>query len=166
MEYLPVRYNGTAQQISDRKSIWNFKDGYCSESIFNDLAHKVSDIAGFSTNNYVVCFVPASTSEKTVRRYSKIASRIQSKTGVKASINAVYKPVDGEAGHISGKAADPASEFSFRSDFIRGKNVILIDDVVTRGRTMVGTAQRLLDNGASSVTGLAVAKTVNPDWAA
>jgi predicted amidophosphoribosyltransferase len=45
-----------------------------------------------------------------------------------------------------------------------GKKVILIDDVITRGRTFTQTASKILANGASSVTGMFVAKTVNPDW--
>jgi predicted amidophosphoribosyltransferase len=46
----------------------------------------------------------------------------------------------------------------------RGKKVILVDDVITRGRTFVQTADKLIANGASSVEGMFVAKTVNPDW--
>ena len=45
-----------------------------------------------------------------------------------------------------------------------GKKVILIDDVITRGRTFTQTASKILANGASCVIGMFVAKTVNPDW--
>lgn len=47
---------------------------------------------------------------------------------------------------------------------IQGKKVILIDDVITRGRTFSDTAIKMINKGASSVVGLFVAKTVNPDW--
>ena len=87
-------------------------------------------------------------------------------TGVTATLSAITKPQDGEAGHIAGKTSDPASEFSFSSEYFRGKNVILVDDVVNRGRTLSSTGDRLVNKGANSVTGLVVAKTVNPDWAA
>lgn len=46
----------------------------------------------------------------------------------------------------------------------RGKKVILVDDVITRGRTFVQIANKLISNGASSVEGLFVAKTINPNW--
>ena len=69
-------------------------------------------------------------------------------------------------GDITGKAADPAAEFSFCPRYYRGKNVILVDDVVTRGRTLSGTGNRILPGGAASVVGLVVARTINPDWAA
>lgn len=166
MEYLPVRYNGTSEQIANRKALWNFKDGCASQSIINDLANDVRAIVGGNASDYVICFVPASTGWKTQRRYADVARRLQQMTGVTATLSAITKPQDGEAGHISGKVADPAAGFTFASEYFRGKNVILVDDVVTRGRTLLCTGDRLISRGASSVTGLVVAKTVNPDWAA
>ena len=166
MEYLPVRYNGTSEQVANRKAVWNFKDGNASASIINELAADVRKIAGYDKSSYVICFVPASPRWKTTRRYADVARPLQPMTGVTATLSAITKPQDGEAGHIAGKTSDPASEFSFSSEYFRGKNVILVDDVVTRGRTLSSTGDRLVNKGAKSVTGLVVAKTVNPDWAA
>lgn len=166
MEYLPVRYNGTSEQVANRKAVWNFKDGNASSSIIDALAARIRMIAGSDKSSYVVCFVPASTSWKTSRRYSSVARQLEQITGVRAAMSAITKPVDGEAGHIAGKTADPASEFSFDASQFRGKNVILVDDVVTRGRTLLSTSERLTARGAASVTGLAVAKTINPGYAA
>lgn len=166
MDYLPVRYTGTEQQIADRKAVWNFKDGNAPARVVSGLVERVTSIAGGRTSDYVVCFVPASSGWKTTRRYSNIASEIQRRTGVQAVLGAVTRNGDGDPGHIVGKAADPAAEFSFCPQYYRGKNVILIDDVVTRGRTLSGTGERILHGGAASVIGLVVARTINPDWAA
>ena len=99
-----------------------------------------------------------------MNRYSSVARQLSNRTGVEATLAAITKDVDTESGYISGKSDDPASDFTFDSDYFRGKKVILIDDVITRGRTFSSTARRLISNGASSVVGLFVAKTVNPDW--
>lgn len=66
---------------------------------------------------------------------------------------------------LNQQAADTAAEFSFCPLYYRGKNAILIDDVVTRGRTLSGTGERILHGGAVFVIGLFVARTINPDWA-
>jgi predicted amidophosphoribosyltransferase len=45
---------------------------------------------------------------------------------------------------------------------VRGMNIILIDDVITRGQTFNDTGRKLMAAGAASVTGLFLAKTVHP----
>lgn len=167
MEYLPVRHEGTAQQIAARRAVWDFKDGSASESILSGLAARVRTIVGGNRpSDYVICFVPASTASRTESRYAQVARELERRTGVKATLSAVRRIHDGLPGHIAGKSADPSADFSFDSSSFRGKNVILVDDVITRGRTLSCTGTRLLSCGAETVTGLVVAKTVNPDWAA
>lgn len=161
MDYLPKRYDGTREQILNRQAIFDFKDGCCGNRILTGLTDGVRRLAD---SNTVVCFVPASTSFKTERRYEDIAEYIFGKTGICCSYTAISKPNDGESGHIGGKSADPAAEFSFNSSFFSGKKVILIDDVITRGTTLESTARRLKSQGALEVIGLVVGKTVNPDW--
>jgi ATP-dependent DNA helicase RecQ len=112
----------------------------------------------------VICFIPASTSAKTIRRYGNLAVRLEKATGVKACLSAIRRTSDTEAGHLNGKVGNPIEGLSFDSDYFRGKNVILIDDVITRGRTFCMTANELLERGADDVVGLFVAKTINPDW--
>ena len=164
-EYLPTRYEADDIEWANRHAVWNFKDGNCSPSVLNDLVECIDRIVGNeSTSDYVICFIPASTRSKTMNRYSSVARQLSNRTGVEATLAAITKDLDTESGYISGKSDDPAGAFSFDSDYFRGKKVILIDDVITRGRTFSSTARRLISNGASSVVGLFVAKTVNPDW--
>lgn len=161
MDYLPSRYSATSEQARDRRAIYDFKDGNCPARIINGLADGIRRIAD---GNTVVCFVPASTQYKTLQRYGTLSSRLEALTGKRCSYTAITKPEDGESGHIGGKSSDPAAEFQFNSTFFTGKKVILIDDVMTRGRTLEGTAQRLREHGATDVVGLVAGLTINPDW--
>lgn len=161
MDYLPSRYSASYAQQQDREAIYNFKDGYCGSRIIDGLA---SAVRRFADSNTVVCFVPASTHTKTERRYGSVAAKLNQKTGVRCSYEAIEKTTDSESGHIGGKSSDPAADFTFRSGFFSGKKVILIDDVITRGTTLEGTARRLRNLGAREVVCIAVGKTTNPDW--
>lgn len=170
MEYLPTRYMADSEERRNRKAVWNFKDGVCSDEILDDLTDAVERIVGESTDfydesDYVICFIPASTRVKTIHRYSSVAKCLSRNTGIRATLSAITRDVDSEAEHLSGKSNNPTRDFSFDSSQFDGKNVILVDDVITRGRTFVHTADKLIARGALSVTGLFVAKTVNPDCA-
>lgn len=165
MNYVPVSaerrygYCASEEELMARHDVWHFKDGNCSPKILQGLADGINELKG---TNSVVCFIPASTAAKTVTRYGDVSRKLQNMTGVPCSYTAISKENDSEAGHISGKKADPAEDFSFDSRFFKGKTVILIDDVVTRGNTLKSTASRLLNLGASDVIALVVARTFNP----
>ena len=164
MEYLPTRYEASKSEWNNRHAVWNFKDGDCSQAVLNNLAEVIRKECSMNPSGCVICFIPASTSWKTINRYSSVARRLNAKTGVSASLSAISRRSDSEAGHLCGKTSNPTEDFIFDNSVFRGKKVILIDDVITRGRTFVQTANKLMQNGASSVVGLFVAKTVNPDW--
>lgn len=164
MEYLPTRYMADENEWDNRRAVWNFKDGVCSSSILNNLVEAIDHIVTGNKSNYVICFIPASTRFKTSNRFGSVARKLSERTGVNATLAGISKSSDSEASHIAGKSSNPTADFVFDSSVFRGKKVILIDDVITRGRTFVQTANKLIMNGASSVEGLFVAKTVNPDW--
>ena len=163
MEYLPTRYEASQREWDNRRSVWNFKDGQCSSSILDNFVGIINNIAHGNKTDYVICFIPASTRTKTTNRFDSVARRLAERTGIQATLLAISKNADSEAGHIAGKSQNPTGDFSFNSNLFRGKKVILVDDVITRGRTFVQTANKLMAHGALSVEGLFVAKTVNPD---
>jgi glutamine phosphoribosylpyrophosphate amidotransferase len=51
----------------------------------------------------------------------------------------------------------------FNPEVFKGKKVILIDDVRTRGTTFNMTADKMTGLGAASVFGVFVAQTIHPD---
>lgn len=163
-EYIPVRYQGlSTQQINDRKDVFNFKDGNTPASVKSGLLSKVWTIIEGNKSDWVICFIPASTKSKTYNRYSSVALYLSHESGCDVYIDAIEKTIDSEAGHVSGKSSDPTANFRINKERIKGKNVILIDDVITRGRTFEDTASKLESTGANKVIGLFVAKTIHPD---
>ena len=80
----------------DRHEVWHFKDGNCSPRILQGLAEGIREL---KTTNCVVCFIPASTSMKTVTRYGDVSWRLQEMTGVPCSYTAISKENDSEAGY-------------------------------------------------------------------
>lgn len=163
LEYLPKRYEATQEQEQNRQICYNFKDGYLSETVKNAFLDKIREITGNNTTGWLICFIPASTSAKTERRFSKLADTIRSE-GYDVELRTVYNKYDTEAGHISGKSSNPIEAFGFNAESVNGKNIILIDDIITRGTTFSQVSNKLSGFGAISVSGLFLARTINPDY--
>lgn len=161
-EYLPVRYTATAEQEHDRQLCYNFKDGFLNDSTKEAFLNKIKELAQ-SKSNLAICFIPASTSSKTTVRYSKLAEAIKH-SGFEADVHAIFNKYDKEAEHLTGKTNNTTESFGFNESMIKGKNIVLIDDIITRGVTFNQVAAKLMSLGALSVFGLFLAKTVNPDY--
>lgn len=163
LEYVPKRFNATIQQDMDRNTVYRFKDGFCSEDLKQKIVDKIKVIMeAFPGGSWRVCFIPASSYHRTVNRYSQLKRYISDKLGIECSIDVISKEHDEESGYLSGKKANPAADFRIESSKVIGKNIILIDDVITRGNTFCRTADKLIECGASNVLGLFVAKTIHP----
>ena len=162
-DYLPVRYQANAQQLADRQTCYNFKDGYINDEVKSGFLNKIQEITNGEKTGWAICFIPASTKSKTQTRYKKLAEAIQA-SGYKVAIDAIYNEHDHEAGHLTGKTGNPIEGFGFNTSGIAGKKIIVIDDIITRGKTFQMVAEKLMAMGATTVTGLFLAKTINPDY--
>ena len=164
LEYVPSRYLGlNAKQMQDRHTVWNFKDGVCSDEVKNGILHKVSNVVSGKEGSSVVCFLPASSKVKTQRRYSSLTDYLRSKLGCEVRMDAITLAYDKQSGYQNGKSDNPIENMMFNGDAVRGKHVVIIDDVITRGRTFNMAASRLMECGALSVYGVFLAKTIHPD---
>ena len=162
-DYLPVRYQANAQQLADRQTCHNFKDGNINDEVKSGFLNKIQEITNGEKTGWAICFIPASTKSKTQTRYKKLAEAIQA-SGYKVAIDAIYNEHDHEAGHLTGKTGNPIEGFGFNTSGIAGKKIIVIDDIITRGKTFQMVAEKLMAMGATTVTGLFLAKTINPDY--
>ena len=75
-EYLPVRYQANAQQLADRQTCYNFKDGYLNDEVKSGFLNKIQEITNGEKTGWSICFIPASTKSKTQARYKKLAEAI------------------------------------------------------------------------------------------
>ena len=162
-DYLPVRYQANAQQLADRQTCYNFKDGNINDEVKSGFLNKIQEITNGEKTGWAICFIPACTKSKTQTRYKKLAEAIQA-SGYKVAIDAIYNEHDHEAGHLTGKTGNPIEGFGFNTSGIAGKKIIVIDDIITRGKTFQMVAEKLMAMGATTVTGLFLAKTINPDY--
>ena len=164
LEYIPKKYVGLSnQQLQDRQAVYSFKDGRCPENVKAKLLGKVRNIVSGNPASWVVCFIPASTKEKHMRRYGSLASYLRANLGCEVCIDGIDVAYDRESGHMSGKTGNPTENMTFNPSRFQGKKVVLIDDVRTRGLTFSMTADEMMNLGAAEVYGVFIAQTIHPN---
>ena len=164
LEYLPTRFAATSEQQENRQRVYAFKKGNYSQSTKDLFAGMVNEIVGNRPSDWVVLFIPASSELKTRIRFAELARHIESKTGVRSTIEGIVAVGETESQCLSGRRFDKTGSYNFNSSVYQGKKVILIDDVITSGRSFYNCAMKLIRTGAVSVRGLFLAKTINPEW--
>ena len=163
MKYYPVRIKNVGeQQKADRQTIWDFKDGRAYEQVAQMTAKHLQELFGSRLTGIVFSCVPASTAEKNELRYKRFSERVCELTHaingyphmqVSAGRLAVHEHRKDEAEARTAQMAD------YDTDFFKGKDVLLFDDIITTGISYATTAENLEACGANVLGGLFLAKT-------
>lgn len=149
----------TAQQEADRRAVWNFKDGSYSYGL-NRLADFLDgNYTKEEMKNVVVCVIPASTQYKNDIRYKTMCAKIAEKFPVINGYNYITINTDRSDSRTQ-KSSDTVWNLSFSSS-VRGKTVVLFDDITTRGTSFIQVANKLKEAGASNVHGFFLGKTLS-----
>lgn len=149
----------TAQQEADRRAVWNFKDGSYTYGL-NRLADFLDgNFTKEEMKNVVVCVIPASTQYKNDIRYKTMCAKIAEKFPVINGYNYITINTDRSDSRTQ-KSSDTVWNLSFSSS-VRGKTVVLFDDITTRGTSFIQVANKLKEAGASNVHGFFLGKTLS-----
>ena len=149
----------TAQQEADRRAVWNFKDGSYSYGL-NRLADFLDgNFTKEEMKNVVICVIPASTQYKNDIRYKTMCAKIAEKFPVINGYNYITINTDRSDSRTQ-KSSDTVWNLSFSSN-VRGKTVVLFDDITTRGTSFIQVANKLKEAGASNVHGFFLGKTLS-----
>ena len=162
IEYVPRKCSANEEQVRNRNLVYDCKKGKWSSEIKTKFQEQINKLTSSQpTSTFILCSIPASTKEKTRNRYFNFINDLSRNCNVINGYQCIEPINDQESSHVVGKTADPTSNFKFERSLISGKHVILIDDVITRGTTFNRTSDRLIKEGALSVNGIFLAKTIN-----
>jgi len=160
-EYLPKRHDANEEQQLHRRLVYDFKDGRFT-ALYDRILSGITERLEGNRIDWVLCCIPASTSYKTSVRFNTLMIRLCQSIGLINGYSAITVREDHEAQHLTEHKNDIVGKLNFNPDIIRGKKIILIDDVITRGKSFNQVARKLKSLGANSVIGFFIAKTVNP----
>jgi len=140
-----------------------YKKDYKSAEVLAELMLKVIEINSIKAD--YITYVPISKNTMKKRGYNQselLAKKICEKTEIQllSSLKKVCDTKDQIGLNKTGRWENIKDSFVFNKNiFIKNKNFILVDDVITTGATAYWCADILIKNGAEKVTVLTVAKS-------
>lgn len=153
MDYYPESVKApSAEQAKDRDSVQAFMTGDVSTELLMRIESKAREIVN-DKHIDMVCFAPGTTGAKTILRFGDMAERLSASLPCPVFLDGVTLKFD----------SDPITHTRFyqcNKERVNKKNVLLIGGVYTTGQALQEVGDLLTENGAKSVFGLFVAKTI------
>jgi len=160
------------QDKENRRIVWNFKNDPARniisaiheraiDLVIPQIKQKLSDTFGEEYLQFLtlVC-LPASTNAKNQARYEEFSFKLCAETGMDNGYLHTFITKDGlsknDPNNTSGRSIQPEVSFD---DWFKGKYVLLFDDIVTKGGTMLRYKEMLERKGATVIGGIALGKT-------
>lgn len=171
VNYFPTSciFEATQSEWNDRWLVWNFKNtpGKTSASAhINALNIVVPRMKSILTSTFgirllkdltFVC-IPASSAIKTELRYAEFSKRICEETGMTNAydhITVVSSTTEKKFGG-SGICTD---SLAFDGHYFKGRYILLFDDVITKGESMLRFKRKMEELGANVIAGFSVGRT-------
>ena len=148
-----------------KEMIYDFKFNGKSY-LYKPLAHiMVDSIITFNLNQGIdyIYFIPSHKRKEAIRGYNQselLASYISKELNIELSTNNLIKyrhTKEQNKLNKSGRIDNLKDAFKLkRPEEVKGKSILLIDDIVTTGSTFMECAKVLKENGAREITALAL----------
>ena len=143
---------------SNRESIFRFKEG--------DYYQAVQFVSDFIKGHFwksqmkkwMLCTIPASTAEKDEKRYKLFCEEVSKETGIENGYGVIRRTSDRQDSRQE-KMSDTLDGVTFTKGSICGKNILLFDDITTRGTSFLQLADNLTSAGANYVIGFFLGKS-------
>lgn len=171
LNYFPITCNFEAneREWDDRWTVWNFKNtpGKTSEEdhqeALDDVIPRIKEILittfgeTYLRSLTLVC-IPASTAEKTDARFNEFSKRLCNETGMINAYDYMTEIKECEEKKFGGSGIT-TNNVSFNENFFNAKNILLFDDVITKGESMLRFKRKMESLGATVIGGLSIGKT-------
>lgn len=163
LKYYPVRIKNVGdRQRADRQTVWDFKDGRAYEEVAQMTAGHLIAQFGERLPDIVFSCVPASSREKNELRYKRFSERVCELTHAINGYPHIHVSSERPAVHEHRKDETEARSIrmaDFDTAFFNGKDVLLFDDIITKGISYSTAEGELEACGANVLGGIFLAKT-------
>ena len=155
--YYPTRFDDVTEfDWNVRYLIWDFKDGKKHNEVCKMLTTKLKRVYGEALDLLTFVCIPASTCEVNHKRYCSFMADVCNATGMENGYDHITIKTEKDPAHKGGTSV---AEYAYDKEFFNGRQIILFDDVVTRGRSLAKMKMELEGVGAHIVAALSIGHT-------
>ena len=169
LRYYPTTcaFEVTNEEWENRYRVWNFKndpqrvsqeehDDAMAWVIDNVKRVLVDDIGREALTLLTLVCIPASSMSDTKRRYLDFSEQLCKATGMSNAYPHIRIVSDATPKHLGG-SGEPTIDFD--TDYFKNKKIILFDDVITSGNSMLRMKAKLEGLEATVIAGISIGKT-------
>ena len=170
LHYYPTTcdFEATEDEWDDRWLVWNFKNtpGKTSEEeheeALDEVIPRLTSLLKNTFGNYLdlltlVC-IPASSEANNNARFEDFSERLTNEMDMDNAFDHIQVVKDATPKHLGG-AGTPILHFD--EDYFKGRYILLFDDVITKGNSMLRFKRKLEAHGATVIAGVSVGKTTH-----
>lgn len=152
--------NITTEQKKVSNLVFRFKEGESGALVAKLFSLAISRMPFFhETRNPVLIPIPASTRERQQQRFARFCYLLSKHLNITDGYRAIWIKEDRE--QMKGSTdRNKLSNLIFNEEYIKGKDIFLVDDILTTGQSFIQTKRMLEKMGATSVVGLFLGKTI------
>ncbi len=143
-------------KYSDTKRISKPEKDAANYQVASILIKKIRDTFDGDLSKLTLVCIPASSKVVNRMRYEKFSNVICQLLGMENAYPYIEILTDREAKH-SGGTSEP--DLYFDPAFFKGKNIIIFDDVITKGDSMTKMCQKMQELGGDVICGISIGKT-------
>lgn len=165
--YTPKRFLAWSsfEQQDISRMIIGFKDG---RNVYTRWAVRQfsSALAAMDLTDVVIVCIPASTEYAHIRRWKRFSQMLSAATGAIDGFNHVRVIGNRKRAHITGDyelATNIKHIVNIDNDYFKGRNVLVIDDIYTTGRSSDAFIGAMQSAEANVVMSMFLAKTIRFD---
>lgn len=161
-DYYPTRCKNIG--VEDRKTsnlVFRFKEGQQAALVAKIFSLCIARMPFYKEKaaNAVLIPIPAATRERNAARFARFCSFLSRRLKITDGFRATWIREDRE--QMKGThGLDKLSNLIFHPVYFQGRDVFLVDDIVSTGENFTQMKRRLMQLGANSVTGLFLGRTV------
>lgn len=155
--YFPQRYEYWLcdSQTDFVQRVYDFKSG---KDDCRDCFSQAFDVLAVD-GDVTAVFMPCSTPERYYRRFAGIASFLEAEGYARSGLELVWMTRERESKHLSGRRSDVDTANYVMSGTLKGRCVVIVDDLLTSGDSLMGYARNLERAGAIVVGAVFLART-------